>query len=90
MFFWNPIFFYFGIPVALAAVGLAFEARGQNQIQGKKLRAGSLLDDFKLDGDLGEASWESTDYISNLTMIAPKEGGNPSERTVVRVLSNEK
>ncbi len=42
---------------------------------------------IRIDGQLSDAAWLTTDSIADLTQIEPEEGGKPSGTTVVRVLA---
>jgi len=67
---------------ATISIGLN-PANGQTLV----LRAHLLQSKIHLDGALTEAAWFQADSIANLTMVEPKEGAPPSNRTVVRVLT---
>lgn len=51
------------------------------------LRAGSLPEDFRLDGVLDEPAWAAADAIRGLTVVVPNQGARPADETVVRVLA---
>ncbi len=51
------------------------------------IAAGRLTGSLKLDGILDEPVWQTTDSISNLVQVIPRQGAAPSARTVVRVLA---
>ncbi|MCP2519145.1 carbohydrate binding family 9 domain-containing protein [Candidatus Aminicenantes bacterium AC-335-K20] len=42
---------------------------------------------IKLDGKLNESPWENAPSIGSLTMVEPKQGVSPTEKTVVKVLA---
>ena len=44
-------------------------------------------DSLAVDGRLSESVWSSADSIADLTQSEPREGGTPTGRTVVRVLT---
>ena len=52
------------------------------------LRARSADGSLRIDGRLTEAAWRQADSIAGLTQIEPREGAEPTGRTVVRVLSS--
>lgn len=52
------------------------------------LRAGALSSGVRVDGVLDEPDWRAADSIPNLTQIEPREGVEPTGRTVVRVVAN--
>ena len=52
-----------------------------------RLRAGQLEEPIVLDGLLDEPAWDRAPSIDNLVMIVPQEGGEPTGRTIVRVLA---
>jgi hypothetical protein len=54
------------------------------------LVAGSFAGDFHLDGRLDEADWKIAPFTSDFRTTVPMEGGEPSGRTEIRVLANEK
>ncbi len=43
---------------------------------------------ISVDGKLTESAWYRADSIANLTMVEPDEGALPSQRTVVRVITD--
>ena len=45
---------------------------------------------ISIDGNLYESFWKLADSISNLKMVVPSEGLNPSERTTIKILSDNK
>jgi hypothetical protein len=54
------------------------------------LRANPLSADYRFDADSdGPTPWAVTDSIANLIMVEPEEGGEPAERTVVKVFMNQ-
>jgi hypothetical protein len=78
----------------LAAVSFAFllEA-GSSGAQEDSLpdrptvRIGTSGDGIRLDGLLNESAWAAADSIASLSQVEPREGGLPTMRTVVRVLT---
>jgi len=54
------------------------------------VRCGALPEDIRIDGMLDEPAWSDADAIENLIMIDPMEGGEPTFRTEVRLLADEK
>lgn len=52
------------------------------------LRAGQVQGEIHLDGRLDEPAWAVADSVESLTQIEPTEGGEPSGRTVVKVLAD--
>ncbi len=73
--------------LVLFMMGLALNARAKDE---RVLRAGQLNGRIRLDGRLTEPDWFHADSIIHLTMIEPHPGGQPTARTVVRVLANRK
>lgn len=51
------------------------------------LRASAVTAHIRIDGVLNEPEWLSSDSISDLTQIEPREGAAPTGRTVVRVIA---
>jgi len=74
--------------ILLAAL-VSHSAFGQDR-PAPVLRAGHLAEEVHLDGVLDEEAWSKADSISNLTMVEPQEGVEPSQRTTVRVLTDAK
>ena len=52
------------------------------------LRAAPLLAPIRLDGRLDEAAWRTADSITALTQVEPREGEQPTGRTVLRILAS--
>ena len=69
----------------LLATGVRAEGGGTRPA----LQAGVLTSSLVLDGRLDEEAWASVaDSIARLTTIEPREGADPSGRTVVKVLAD--
>jgi hypothetical protein len=81
--------------VALLATASRAVAQGSPKASGadpsvgarRVLRAAEVGSDVEVDGRLTEQAWNSADSIPDLTQTEPKEGGSPTGRTVVRVLT---
>lgn len=60
-------------------------------LYGQKLKVHVLNenDQISLDGILDEQVWKEADSIGNLTMVEPVEGAAPTQKTTVRILSDE-
>ncbi|VAX27424.1 hypothetical protein MNBD_IGNAVI01-1480, partial [hydrothermal vent metagenome] len=60
-------------------------------LYGQKLKVHVLNenDQISLDGILNEQVWKEADSISNLTMVEPREGAAPTQKTVIRILADE-
>jgi hypothetical protein len=54
------------------------------------LQAGRIPPDFVLDGRLDEAVYRDVDASRAFTLVEPEEGAAPTERTVLRVLADER
>jgi hypothetical protein len=52
------------------------------------LVAGRADDSLQVDGRLDEPAWASAPAIDGLTMVEPRQGDKPSQRTEVRVLAS--
>ncbi|MCC6771661.1 MAG: carbohydrate binding family 9 domain-containing protein [Gemmatimonadaceae bacterium] len=67
----------------VAPVELAGQDAPTKSIQAQRLAAGETL---TLDGRLDEGAWQRATPITDFVMQEPVEGGEPSERTEVRVM----
>jgi hypothetical protein len=72
--------------LALPILALVYARIASAQAFEAELRAGALDGPVFLDGVLDEPAWTDAPAISNLVMIEPSEGAEPSGRTTVRVL----
>lgn len=69
----------------LAVSSSALAAQGAPSDPLPRVRA--TREDIRLDGRLDEPDWALADSVSDFRTKEPTEGGEPSERTVVRLLS---
>jgi len=77
---------------AFTAVGLALAtpvARAQVPAAPPSVSAGRAGAAMRLDGVPDEPAWFTADSITDLRQREPSEGGQPSRRTVVRLLAGE-
>lgn len=58
--------------------------------QGKTAVAIKINEEIKIDGDLSEQAWKKAIPISDFVQLDPYEGENPSEKTEVKILYNDK
>lgn len=58
--------------------------------QSKTAIAVRINEEIKIDGDLSESAWKKAIPISDFVQLEPYEGENPSEKTEVRILYNDK
>lgn len=54
------------------------------------LKVRVIESEFVLDGMLNDADWTSAEMIDQLTMLEPFEGGTPSQRTRISVITDTK
>ncbi len=77
--------------LALASASSALaEAEGTGPGTGQFLRATRAPGRVRIDGRLGDAAWEMAEPFEDFVQIFPGEGTKPSERTVVRVLYDDR
>ena len=62
---------------------------GQSQ-ERPTIASGKLQGEIKIDGLLDEADWQMAPVLKNFLTTEPTEKGTPSNRTIVRVLADEK
>ncbi|TAK35602.1 MAG: hypothetical protein EPO28_14505 [Saprospiraceae bacterium] len=75
------------IPAFLLAIATQLPAQGPTR---PALAVGALAGQIRLDGRLDEADWQSAPMTDQLRTTVPVEKGEPSARTEIRVLANEK
>ncbi len=64
---------------------------GQEAAIIKEIQCTPLIDGrINLDGKVDEEFWENATYVSDFLMTEPVEGGQPSERTEIRIAYDEK
>ncbi|GMR22999.1 MAG: hypothetical protein BMS9Abin37_1389 [Acidobacteriota bacterium] len=76
--------------LALVALPFVGGRRSAAQTTETPLRAGELHGTIVIDGVLDEPAWLDAPAISNLVMIDPREGDEPTGKTIVRVLGSPK
>ncbi|MEM6380523.1 MAG: DUF5916 domain-containing protein, partial [Bacteroidota bacterium] len=54
------------------------------------LAVGQLTSNIKIDGLLTEDDWKAAPFTDNLLTTVPVEKGQPSEKTIVKVIANER
>lgn len=71
-------------------LGIVFCSFGQSEPDRPQVLVSLTSLDIVADGNLDEADWAQASEISNLKTIVPVQGGDPSQRTSVKILANAK
>ena len=74
------------VVVALFVTGASAHAQSAGVVDRPAIRIGTSSQGIKLDGELRESAWQTTDSIATLTQVEPRQGSAPSARTVIRVI----
>ncbi|MCX2719910.1 carbohydrate binding family 9 domain-containing protein [Lentiprolixibacter aurantiacus] len=70
---------------------IIFISTGRGQETSRpSLVAGQIREPIQIDGVLSETDWETAPILDNFLTTVPEERGQPSARTVVRVLADER
>src|SRR4051812_26210280 len=77
------------VVVALFVTGASAHAQSAGVVDRPAIRIGTSSQGIKLDGELRESAWQTTDSIATLTQVEPRQGSAPSARTVIRVIDTE-
>ncbi len=74
-------------PLLFFLVSFSLEAQ---EAARPSLPVGKLRSNIKIDGLLTESDWQTAPYTDALLTTVPVEKGQPSEKTIVKVLTNER
>jgi hypothetical protein len=75
-------------PIFLSLSVLAFNLILHAQ-EGKRVTAHWTTSPIQIDGRLEESDWDLAEPVSDFVQVEPREGGDPTERTEVRVLYDQ-
>src|SRR3990172_2032259 len=79
------------ILIMLLLISPVLAQEEEEEVVGERpaLQVSELSSDFKFDGLFNEPEWSTTsDSIANLITIEPVEGGEPNEKTTIKVFAN--